>query len=80
MLSGQCLTLEGVEDAEGEVDDVRERPKVQEAQPPGGPKQAAQAPDAEEGHTVLLPLRPVLYLLHNQAQHQQARENHQCQE
>lgn len=72
--------MEGVEDAGQEIDKVCEGPKVQEAQAPGGPEEAAEAPDAEEGHAVVPPLGPRADLLVDQEEHDQARGDQQRQQ
>ena len=67
-------TLKRVEDAEEEQNNVRERSKVEEGQTPGGPEQAAEAPDAEESHAVLLPLVPGADLPVDHEEHHDARK------
>lgn len=83
MQSQSCLllwnTLEGRENAGEEEDKVWERSEVKEGQTPGGAEQTAEAPDAEEGHAVLLPLVPVANLSVDQEEHHQACRHQQGQ-
>lgn len=65
-------TLKGVEDAEEEEDKGGEESKVQEGQTPRCPKEAAEAPDAEKGHAVLLPLVSGANLPVNHVEHHEA--------
>lgn len=65
-------TLKGVEDAGEEEDKGGEGSNVQEGQTPRRPKEAAEAPDAEKGHAVLLPLVSGADLPVNHAEHHEA--------
>lgn len=67
--------MKRVEGAGEEEDEVREGSKVEEGQTPSCPKEAAEAPDAEESHTVLLPFIPVTDLHVDHDEHHDAREH-----
>lgn len=65
-------TLKGVKDAEEKADKGGEKSKVQEGQTPRRSKEAAEAPDAEKGHAVLLPLVSGADLPVNLVEHHEA--------
>lgn len=72
-------TLQGV-DAEEELDNPEEGSESQEAQAPGRAKEEAEAPDAEEGDLVLLPLWPAPDTYDHQSQHKQSAGEDDCEE
>lgn len=69
----QTQTLKWVKNAGEEESKLGERSKVQEGQAPSYPKEAAEAPDAEKSHPVLLPFIPGADLSIDQEEHHSAR-------
>lgn len=65
--------LERGEDAGDEADEVCGWAKGHHGEYPGSPEQDAQAPDAKEGNTILLPLFSGPYMSVHKKEHCQAR-------